>query len=243
MSNVKTWENIWSQTEEEQLKNWEEMGNLIFPSIEKEIGEIGNKYILEAGCGTGLVSLWLAQKNGKIFLLDNSKPALYVNKKIQQKIKTNATSICASILKIPLKKDSFDIVWNGGVLEHFSSTEQEKIIAEMSRVCKLGGKLIILVPYAHAFLYRIGKYFAEKHKLWEYGYEKPFISLKSLLTKNGLIVLKEYNIAYETTIGYITYLPINSFLKKLLTKILLKAKTLLKHVLNGYLIITIAEKV
>ena len=59
--------------------------------------------------------------------------------------------IQGNIFQLPFKENSFDVVWNQGVLEHF--TEPEKAIKEMYRVTKPNGIVAILVPYRYSPLH------------------------------------------------------------------------------------------
>ena len=61
----------------------------------------------------------------------------------------------------------------------------------MLRVCKSHGKVIILVPYSKAVLYRIGKWIREKLKIWNVGQEMPLKTMKHLIPGNCVLV-KEY---------------------------------------------------
>ena len=238
MGKIKTWDIIWEKAKGKDIEGWREMANFILPTIEKEMGEVKDKYILETGCGSGLVSLALAKNGGEVFLLDISQSALCLAETLKKEVQVDTIPICASILEIPFKDNSFDIVWNSGVLEHFLITEQEKIIQEMHRICKSKGKFIIAVPYAHAFFYRLGKYLAEKNRRWEYGYERPMRTLKPLFKKNKAIVLRERDVAFEINAEYVMLLPLNTHLKTLFKKILIKGKKLLKYIFRGYLLIT-----
>ncbi len=240
MEKIKIWDSIWENIEEKDIKGWREMSKLILPTVEKEMGEVKDKYILEAGCGSSLVSLALAKKESKIFLLDNSLPALHLVEVLKKRMKVDAIPICGSILEMPFKKNSFNIVWNAGVLEHFSVIEQEQVIQGMCRTCNSKGKIIVAVPYALAFFYRLGKYFAEKNRSWEYGYERPMRTLKPLFKKNKAIVLRERDVAFEINAEYVMLLPLNTYLKILFKKIIVKGKRLLKYIFRGYLLITTA---
>ncbi len=92
--------------------------------------------ILEAGCGTGIVSSYLAQTNDTSAVeLDKEmvKLAKYASKEFfggKNKI-TQGT-----ILDLKFDNDTFEVSFSNGVLEHFEDADIIKIINEQLRVSK-----------------------------------------------------------------------------------------------------------
>jgi len=136
--------------------------------------------ILEPGCGSALISIELAlNKKVDIYLLDVSKKMLAKARKNCQKYKVKANFVKAPIDKMPFDDNSFDIVFNEGVLEHLKDTK--KSFEEMMRVSRK--KVIIFVPnslnpftYAYKILSRLrGDFIGD-----DYGREKSLhiINLK-----------------------------------------------------------------
>ena len=128
----------------------------IFASIvEEKIEE--NGFILEAGCGSGKI-LEKISKNVVKVGCDISKEALKL-------AKNNCDYVIRSDIKqLPFKDNVFEIVFNQGVMEHFSDEEFDLILKELKRVSK---KVIIIVP-SHTSLFRLynpfpeGKFFSKK---------------------------------------------------------------------------------
>jgi len=61
----------------------------------------------------------------------------------------------AFTMKFP--SESFDYVWNGGVIEHFNDKEKILMIRKMWNLVKPGGKLLISFPNAHDFPFILAK--------------------------------------------------------------------------------------
>ncbi len=53
-------------------------------------------------------------------------------------------------MHLPFPDASFDGAYNLGVMEHFTAAEIGKILAELRRVLKPGGKVVVLWPHARA---------------------------------------------------------------------------------------------
>ena len=106
--------------------------------IKNHVGK--DDVVLECACGTGLLTLPMAQICKEIVATDYSDGML---KQTQKKIAgyPNVTVQKASILDIPFEDNKFDVVVAANVIHLLD--EPEKALAEMKRVCKPGGKLII----------------------------------------------------------------------------------------------------
>lgn len=99
---------------------------------------------LDAGCGAGITSLVLAERCKSLWAIDISQRSISFAKKLaQKKGKNNIDFKIASILKLPFKSESFDLVFCWGVVNHTSNPQLA--ISELSRTLKPGGFLILAV--------------------------------------------------------------------------------------------------
>ncbi len=96
--------------------------------------------VLECACGTGLLTLPMAQKCKKLMATDYSVGMLRQTKKKVAKY-ANTKVRKASILELPFQDDRFDVVVAANVIHLLD--EPEKAISELKRVCKPGGKIIL----------------------------------------------------------------------------------------------------
>ncbi|MCK5474912.1 MAG: class I SAM-dependent methyltransferase [Candidatus Aenigmarchaeota archaeon] len=106
--------------------------------------KIKDTKILEAACGSGLMSSRLSKQGADTYLLDFSAYALKDAGKNFKNNKQMFLGTKADIMKMPFNDNTFDIVWNQGVIEHFD--KPEKVVKEMMRITKKGGVLIIFIP-------------------------------------------------------------------------------------------------
>lgn len=164
-----------------------------------------NTVYFELGCGVFIIGALLAKDCDMVIGIDYSMPALLAAKKILDlnKVK-NYLLICGDIFQIPLKNKSVDLLYGGGVIEHFKDTNG--CIKEYSRIMKKGGIALNAVPYLNigSLTYRqiwgnipdfpILKQIAEfihirllKGKHMYFGYELSFTQskLRRLHLKNG----------------------------------------------------------
>ncbi|MBZ9572426.1 class I SAM-dependent methyltransferase [Patescibacteria group bacterium] len=120
--------------------------------MEKAIGDLKGKIVLEAGCGDGFFIPNLLKKNPKkIIGIDISKWLLdYAKKRIKsKKVEFHQIDLTK---KLNFKNNFFDIIVSYNVLQEIKDISTS--IKEMARVLKKGGRLIISIthPLYHLFL-------------------------------------------------------------------------------------------
>jgi len=96
--------------------------------------------VLECACGTGLLTLPMAQKCKKLIATDYSVGMLRQTKKKVAKY-SNTKVRKVSILELPYKDGKFDVVVAANVIHLLD--EPDKAISELKRVCKQNGKIIL----------------------------------------------------------------------------------------------------
>lgn len=103
-------------------------------------------YYLEIGCGPSYIGEYLMKKYDCYFIgIDFNYPMLLTLKKHFETMGYRKyLLIHANILDMPFKKNSFDYVYGGGVIEHLENTNQ--IMRELYRVLKKGGVSFNTVP-------------------------------------------------------------------------------------------------
>lgn len=98
------------------------------------------KKILEVGCGEG-ANIFILKKlkfKGEIVGIDYSdKKISFAKSQIP-----NAKFLAANAYRLPFKDGQFDLVFCKNILHHLSG--KKKVIAEMSRVCKKGGEIVVV---------------------------------------------------------------------------------------------------
>jgi ubiquinone/menaquinone biosynthesis C-methylase UbiE len=213
--------------------------------LKREIPEPWDKWILEPGSGTGLVSLELAGMGARVFLLDLSPEAIKLSRSEFARSGARQISVQASIIDLPFKDDSFDIAWNGGVVEHFDLDDQVWIVREMLRVTKPGGRVIILVPSSQGTIYMKAKRHADRHQAWQPGYEVPMATFAEIAARVEGKLLREYRTGYLAQLHFMKYYFGKSRFLRFAWAGFVEALSRVLFPLNrlpGYLLVAVFEK-
>lgn len=131
-------------------------------AIKKQFLDIKARSVLDIGCGAGIISLELALKAPwmKVVGIDLDKEAIKRANSIKKTLKlTNVEFQCMDATTIyPYQDNYFDLVLLIDIIEHISNPQM--LIANVSRVLKPGGNVIISVPtpnYPKFFGYKFHK--------------------------------------------------------------------------------------
>jgi len=143
----------------------------------------GNKqsFVLDAGCGTGIVLKDLEDIATPVGI-DYSKAALNYTKQRINHIRL----LCGDICNLPFKNNSFDMITILGVLYHKGVVNDDIAIKESFRVLKRGG-ILIIDEAAYNFL-------QSKHNLSVGGIRR--FNRKQLINKVGKYSVKILKASY-----------------------------------------------
>jgi ubiquinone/menaquinone biosynthesis C-methylase UbiE len=104
-------------------------------------------YVLEVGCGTGTLTLAAKRQaglTGRVFGIDIIPGMIEASKRKAAEAQEEITFQEGSIDKIPFTESTFDVVMCSFMIFHMSEETRQKGIAEIHRVLKPGGRLMIL---------------------------------------------------------------------------------------------------
>jgi ubiquinone/menaquinone biosynthesis C-methylase UbiE len=151
--NTDSWEDFWQNRDQSligKLLTWGRR-NLVNIKLEKYILENTSKGVLvEAGCGSGEITLRVAAKRGDlVVLVDRSQEALKLAKYLMKQHKVNGQVIQCDIAELSshVEWSEDNTVYNIGVVEHFK--DPAPILREMLRVS--GQPAIAIIPERSLF--------------------------------------------------------------------------------------------
>lgn len=118
----------------------------VYPQLTASCNLNKNQVFLEIGCGPMFLASQLADKVKLVIGVDFSLKALLQAEKLMKKMGIeNYLLIHGDIKFLPLVDSCVDLIYGGGVLEHFKDTS--KAVSEMHRVLKPGGVAFNTVPH------------------------------------------------------------------------------------------------
>jgi ubiquinone/menaquinone biosynthesis C-methylase UbiE len=187
--------------------------------------------MLEGGCGMGNYVAYYAARGWRTIGLDFAQETL---KKLLAN-QPNLTVCVGDVSKLPFDKETFDIYYSGGVVEHFEEGPKTALL-EARRVLKKNGILLVSVPYfspLKQMLYPFKKNFWRKVKkeeadnaiqdksFFQYAYRpaefKKILSeavFEVIETKGYSILWGLYDIPFLKNIAEKFTRPKNSAIKK-----------------------------
>ncbi|MCK4781677.1 methyltransferase domain-containing protein [Candidatus Parcubacteria bacterium] len=201
-----------------------------------EYKKINNDLVfLEVGCGPMIFGQKIANQCRLVIGIDFSPTALKIAKRmLEAKGIKNYLLIQGDILNMPIKTNTVDLIYGGGVIEHFKNTQT--CINELYRVLKEDGVSFNTVPYLNlgSLTYRqiwgnipnfpVLKQLAEfihikllKKRHMIFGYELSFLgsTLKKMHRKVGFKEI--YVDKFKVKLSF-DFIP-TEFLKKICIKI------------------------
>ncbi|MFA5300777.1 MAG: class I SAM-dependent methyltransferase [Lutibacter sp.] len=160
------------------------------------------KKILEVGSGTGQESAYLASMGGIIHLVDISSTSLKFSEKYFASKNLSVKLYHQNAFTMKFPAESFDYVWNGGVIEHFNDKDKVLILKKMWKLVKPGGKLLITVPNALDFPFMMAKKILELRKKWSFGDEDD-LTIQRMKKLAKFAEIKTFSIyAYNPIVGF-----------------------------------------
>ena len=113
--------------------------------------ELRDKDVLEIGCGAGVHTRLLAEAGARVTAVDLTPTAvdLTVTRLALAGLLADVREADAEAL--PFNESSFDYVWSWGVIHHSTSTD--RVIAEVARVLRAGGRFSFMVYHRNSLTY------------------------------------------------------------------------------------------
>lgn len=155
--------------------------------------------ILEAGCANAKRTIAISTHGPRCIGLDYTKAMCETAFRLYQESKTffkkmDFEIVQGNILDLPFENDSFDLVFNNGVLEHFlDPKDRTQALKEMVRITKPLGRVLVTVPNGQHIL----------EGIWHNNLIREDSVLEAVISKQDLeCALKEAGLRITWT-GYL----------------------------------------
>ena len=168
----------------------EHLFNRIRPNLPRRIT------VLEAGAGSGILSIALFNKREEYIrnmtLLDKSPVGLCLAREfgeteLGKELASRLRFVQGDLFHSPFPRDSFDVVFNEGVMEHFDGSSREAAFKAIARICRPGGHYICIVPNKLNVPLMLRNKVSQRAGRWQYGFQREFtiLELFSQLRRSG----------------------------------------------------------
>lgn len=130
--------------------------------MQEEIGfdSFAGKRLLEIGSGSGIDSAEFARHGANVVSLDFTESGVVGTKRLFKEAGLMPNVVRASARQLPFKDSAFDAVYSFGVLHHIPDVEP--IIADISRIVKQDGEVILMLYNKDSLLYAYSILFSHK---------------------------------------------------------------------------------
>jgi len=142
--------------------------------------------VLEYGCGTAGMSVYLANQGFQTIATDVSVDALRLaNLNFQENgrssVRGSFYTSAADVYRLPFKSDVFDITMSYGLLEHFDEQSIALVLQEVIRVLRPGGFFLADISHGCFSVRKLAKWLSFPTSLGYYLLRADFEKLRTLL--------------------------------------------------------------
>ncbi|HEV1284001.1 MAG TPA: glycosyltransferase [Bryobacteraceae bacterium] len=160
--------------------------------------------ILEAGCGAGWQSLALARSGRfRVDLLDFSEAALDAARRVFDAAGVQARFLTGDATETG--EPEYDLVFNAGVIEHYTFEEQRKLL--MGMASRSRRYVVVLAPNRDCYWYWVSRVRNAAAGNWPFGKESPSIDFKGIFESAGLCFRGQIYLARSWTEAFLRNLP------------------------------------
>lgn len=148
MSNEKTapahWDAAYARAPRMRIASPVNIGSLNLQRLLRRYVRPGDEF-LEIGCAPGKMLAWVAKElDARVTGLDYSRPGIALTQRLLEHCGVAADTRCENIFRTTLLPESFDVVYSGGVIEHFD--DPTGIVAQHVSLVRRGGVAVIAIP-------------------------------------------------------------------------------------------------
>jgi len=156
-----------------------------------------NAKLLELGSGSGHLSGLLSKSGYDVTCLDFSENALKKAKAFFDENAFEGKFIKSDIFDLDVNKNDYDVLWNSGVMEHFTDSELEILLKTIRK--HTSKYFVFLVPNPESVSYLLFRQRLMKYNQWSYGREYLREDYKRYIEAAGFRLIGEQYVSKEMT--------------------------------------------
>ncbi|MBM4045680.1 MAG: methyltransferase domain-containing protein [Planctomycetes bacterium] len=175
----------------DRIESRGEMAHCEYVSLVERYSQPGQS-LLDVGCGTGVSAHLLSRKGYRVTAMDVSP--LFVER-ARSRASGNLRLCAGDALQLPFSDGSFDIVGSFLVIEHITDVEQG--LAEMARVTKPGGIVVICAPNVLSpfnQLYVLRDIILARPRTYGGEERNPWKAILDLMANTAVLLRKEFSL-------------------------------------------------
>lgn len=177
----------------------------------------GRRKIVEVGCETAVTTLLLADASEKT-VIDINRRAISLVEAVAAQLNKKVNALVCDMFAMPFRDGEFDIVFNAGVIEHFSAEERARALSEYARIMKDDGLMIIAFPNHHCPPYRFAYLTMRRLGVWRFPPEHKIYDLGEEARRCGLCINERLTLSRGTIFNWLNFLPPAKALFRLLDR-------------------------
>ncbi|OGI20959.1 MAG: hypothetical protein A3B68_08610 [Candidatus Melainabacteria bacterium RIFCSPHIGHO2_02_FULL_34_12] len=129
--NLSFWEQAWQRVS----KPHKELPKLPYiHELTRKLKKYQVKKVLDLGCGSGWLSIFMSKYHFDVTGIDTAKPAVELGKTWAKEDNVNVNLLVSDLLNLPFEEKSFDAVVCNSVLEHFRFDQAKTIIDKVHKI-------------------------------------------------------------------------------------------------------------
>lgn len=136
---------------------------ILNPCVERLLGGVKGKKLLDAGCGEGYLARHYAKLGATVTGVDISEKLIEISKKLARETEINVAFQVGDLSNLEVQDDSFDLILCNLVLLNIPCFQ--KALSEFNRILKPGGVLVVSIVHPAFNFYGPGS--------WEMGEKDP----------------------------------------------------------------------
>lgn len=136
--NLRFWDEAWSRV----AKPHKELPKLPYiHEITRKLKKYKVNKVLDLGCGSGWLSIFISKYGFDVTGIDIAKPAIDLASRWAEEDKAKVNFLAADIINIPFEEGSFDAIVCNSVLEHFRLDQAKILFEKIYKILKEKGFL------------------------------------------------------------------------------------------------------